>query len=165
MKWLLLTVTILSFFLLTGTIQSEDTVISQPLTERIMNHPDAVQMTEGWFRIVIKENISDTAYDWRFDSRMIETYNGHINIGHREEQDSGHIPESIWVIEYTFVDKFTDGTLDYFDKERFLSVKAGKDSWSKITISWPDRFHYPYPNEQEQIELYKKELEYWNNKL
>lgn len=167
MKRLLLV--ILSFLIMTGAVLGaqnvSDEVIAVPLSERIKNHPDAVQMAENWYRIVIKENISNTEFDWRFDLRMIDVMAGNISIGHRFEQNSGNIPNSNWVIDYVFIDDFGDGTLDYFDKDRFITVQQG-DAWLRIRPSWPDKFRYPdLISKDEALKMYKKELEYWENKL
>ena len=163
MKKLLLI--ILSFFVMAWTVSAGDEVRQLTLQEKIMNHPDVVQMGDNWFRIVIKENLSGTEYDWRFNTRVIETHREGLNIVRREEQNSGNHPDSNWVIEYTFVDKHADGTLDYFDKDRFISVKEG-EGWFRISTFWPDNFIYPdLLSEEEALEMYKKELEWWDNKL
>ena len=142
-----------------------DKVIQPPLIDRVMSHPDAVQMGENWYRVVIKENLSNTEFDWRFDMRMIDIKAGHITIGHRLEQNSGSVPDSNWVIEYTFIDLFEDGTLDYFDKSRFISINDD-GLWTKTSPFWADKFRYPdLLTEEEALELYKKELEWWDNKL
>jgi len=156
---------VLVFFMMVGVSLAADKVIQQPLQERVMSHPDAIQMGENWYRVVIKDNISDTEFDWRFDMRMIDVMAGHITIGHRFEQNSGNMPTSNWVIEYTFIDKLGDGSLNYFSKDRFISVKQG-EGWYRITPSWPDKFRYPdTPSEEEALELYREELEWWDNKL
>lgn len=157
---------ILSFLVMIWPASAEDTIIKVPLSERIKSYPDVVQMGENWFRIVIKENLSNTEFDWRFDLRMIDVRaNGTISIGHRLEQDSGNMPNSKWVIKYDFIDKFGDGTLDYFDKERFISIQQG-EAWFRSSPTWPDKFKYPdLLSKDEALELYKKELEYWENKL
>jgi hypothetical protein len=134
------------------------------LGEIIKNHPDAVQMGPNWWRITIKENISDTAFDWRFDRRRIEVQRGTIGIGHRLEQNSGSMPNSNWVVEYLFIDNFGDGNLNWFDVQRYITIEQD-ESWFKVFPRWPDEFRYPYPTEKEQSELYKEELEYWENKL
>jgi len=169
MKKLLLI--ILSFFIMAGTALADgetqdvlDEVIAIPLSERIKNHPDAVKMGPNWWRITVKENISDTAFDWRFDRRKIEVQRGTIGIGHRLEQNSGSTPNSNWVVEYSFVDNFDDGVLNYFNMQRYITIEQG-DIWLRTIVRWPDEFRYPYPTEKEQNELYKKELEYWENKL
>lgn len=160
MKKLLLI--ILSIFIMVWTASAGEFI----LQERVINHPDATQIGEGWYRVVIKENLSETEYDWRFDMRVIETDGYSINIVHREEQNSGQHPDSNWVIEYAFVDKFSDGTLDYYDKERFMSVQGKSGGWFRISVTWPDLFRYPdLLTEEEALELYKKELEWWDNKL
>ena len=159
MKKLLLI--ILSFLMMMWTASA----LGFTLQERVMNHPDAVHMGENWYRIVIKENLSNTEFDWRFDVRVIEVYGNGLNIVHRKEQNSGSHPESNWVIEYLFVDTFMDGTLDYFDKDRFVSVKSG-EGWFRVGPAWPDEFIYPdLLSEEETLEMYKKELEWWDNKL
>jgi len=148
-----------------GNLITHDEVRQLTLQERVINHPGAVQMGDNWFRIVIKQNLSNTNYDWRFDVRVIEVYKNGLTIVHRKEQNSGSHPDSNWVIEYTFVDKLPDGKLDYFDKDRFISVKEG-EGWFRISTSWPDEFRYPdLLSEEEAQELYKKELEWWDNKL
>jgi len=141
-----------------------DTVMTVPLTERVKNHPDAVKMGPDWYRITIKENLSDTEYDWRFDRRMIETSEGHVYIGHRMEQNSGSTPDSNWVIEYSFRDMFGDGTLDDFSQDRFISIKHN-NMWLRISPYWPDGFRYPSLTEKEIENMYKEEMEYWENKL
>lgn len=162
MKRLLLIV--LSFFIMVWAAGATDEVIQQPLADKIMSHPDAVEMEPEWFRIVIKDNISKTAFDWRFDVRMIDIKYGNIVfIGHRFEQNSGNIPDSNWVIEYSFL--VNNGTLEYFDKSRFVSIKDG-EGWFRVGPSWPDEFRYPdLLSEDEAEELFKKELEWWENRL
>lgn len=138
------------------------------LKKMIMNHPDAQTTMYGAKRVVVEENISGTEFKWRYDLRMIETEGDNIAIGHREIQDSGMVPASEWVIEYLFFDKWADGTLDSFDKDRFISVSCGEDSWRIIRINWPDNFNYPDDiriSEEKQKELYEDELKYWKNKL
>lgn len=164
-KLLLIVVSLIVLSMAVWTASASDEARQLTLQERIMSHPDAVQMGDGWFRIVIKENLSNTEYDWRFDVRVIEVYRIGLNIIHREEQNSGNHPDSNWVIEYTFIDKLIDGTLEYFDKDRFVSVKNG-EGWFRIPPTWPDKFIYPdLFSEEEALELYKKELEWWDNKL
>ena len=169
MKRLLLV--ILSFFILMGAASADratqdilDEVIQQPLVDKIMSHPDVVEMEPEWFRIVIKDNISETAFDWRFDVRMIDIkYDNIVFIGHRLEQNSGNIPDSNWVIEYSFL--VNHGTLEYFDKSRFVSIKDG-EGWFRVGPSWPDEHRYgDLLSDEEALELYKKELEWWENKL
>jgi len=165
MKRLLFLFAVLMIFVMADNrCMAADGIIAVPLSERIKNHPDAVEIQEGWWRITVKENISDTKFDWRFDRRKIEVAAGHIAFGHRLEQNSGSTPNANWVVEYTFVDRFGDGTLDYFDKVRFITIEQG-DVWLRTTVRWPDNFRYPYPTKEEQSELYKEELEYWENKL
>ncbi len=137
----------------------------QSLTERIINHPDVVQMGEYWYMIEIKENLSNTTFDWRFDVRRIWVYDGSIYITHRMEQISVNVPRSSWVIIYDFVDKNRDGTMDDFDQDRFISIKAEEEIWLRVTPMWPDEFKYPKLKQSEILELYKKEMEYWESKL
>lgn len=134
--------------------------------DKIKDYPGSVEIIPGWFRVVIKENISETAYDWRFDLRKIETADGHIVIGHRMEQISGTHPTSSWVIEYTYVDYDADGVLDNWLVDRFISIKDG-EGWFKTTPYWPDKFNYPIDNidYDEANKLFQKELKYWKNKL
>ena len=134
------------------------------LIDKVKNHPDTVQMGDDWYQVVIKENISKTEYDWRFDLRRIDVYNGHISIGHRFEQNSGNIPNSNWVVTYSFKDNLGDGTLDNFNQDRFISIEQN-GSWLRISPFWPDEFRYPLLTKKEAIEQYKKELEYWNKIL
>jgi hypothetical protein len=138
-----------------------------PITpDKIINDPAVENMGNNWYRIVIKENLSNTKYDWRFDLRKIETQNGHVVISHRMEQNSGCHPSSNWVIEYIFIDYNSDGILDRFMIDRFISVSDG-DGWYKIHPRWPDNFNYPQDllSDEKQKELFEKELEYWNYKL
>lgn len=159
MKKLLLI--ILSLFVMVWTANAGEFT----LQERVMNHPDAIQMGENWYRVVIKENLSNTEFDWRFDLRMIDIMAANITIGHRFEQNSGNIPESNWVIEYVFIDKLADGSLDYYEKDRFISIRDGV-VWLRQYPTWPDLFRYPdLLTEKEALELYKKELEWWDNNL
>jgi hypothetical protein len=167
MKRLIAAVMLLLFVLISyAWIHTSEAIIEPSLVEKIINHPDAIEMAPGWFRIYVKENLSNTEYDWRFDMRMIETYGGHIVIGHRKEQNSGNMPESNWVIEYTFIDFNGDGTLDRYLIERFISIKDN-DAWFKQNPKWPDGFNYPQDNvdEEEANKLFQKELEYWKSKL
>jgi len=160
MKKLLLI--ILSFFMMVWTASAGEFT----LQERVMNHPDAIEMIEGWYRVVIKENLSDTEFDWRFDVRSIDVQDGHVYFGHRLEQNSSNIPNSNWVIEYSFSDLFEDGILDTYDKSRFISVDMGDGAWYRISPTWPDEFRYPdLLSEDEAEELFKEELEWWNNNL
>ena len=49
--------------------------------------------------------------------------------------------------------------------QKFVSVKVG-DGWFRISTYWPDNFIYPdLLSEEEALEMYKKELEWWYNKL
>lgn len=136
-----------------------------PIIDKIINSQSAVDMG-GWYRIVIKENLSKTEFDWRFDVRVIETNGADVVIVRREEQNSGQHPDSNWVIEYLFIDRLGDNDLDHYDKERFISVKDDAGAWYKISVTWPDNFRYPdLLTGEEAIELYKKELKWWDNNL
>ena len=181
MKKLLLI--ILSFFILItvasasldhdGNLVMQDEVIQVPLAHRVRSHPDAINMGEGWYRVEIKENLSGTAFDWRFDVRRIDSHRGAVYITHRMEQISVNAPRSSWVIIHRFVDKGGNGTLNNFEQGRFISIKdrstkdspAEEDLWLIVMPMWPDKFRYPKLEQSEILELYKKEMEYWENKL
>ena len=164
MRKLLLAV--LAFFMMTSVCLSAGQTRIEKLVETVINHPDAVQMGENWWRIVDKENLSGTEYDWRFDMRRIDVGRGSgLSVGHRLEQNSGNTPDSNWVIEYKFVDKFADGTLEYYVKDRFISINQF-GVWLRISPSWPDGFKYDDAlTEEEAFDLYIEELEWWENKL
>ena len=135
------------------------------LINTVINHPDAVQMGPDWWRIADKKNISDTDYDWRFDLRRIDVGKNDISVGHRMEQNSGNTPNSNWVVEFSAVDRYADGTLDYYIKHRFISIEHGR-IWTRISPTWPDGFKYPDElTEEEALNLYVKELDWWENKL
>jgi hypothetical protein len=69
------------------------------------------------------------------------------------------------VIEHIYIDTFGDNVLDQYDKERFISINDD-GGWYRVSVTWPDLFRYPdILTEEEAIELYKKELEWWDNKL
>jgi len=136
-----------------------------PIIDKIINNQNTIEMGAGWYRVVIKENLSETEFDWRFDVRVIETNGRDLVIVHREEQNSGQHPDSNWVIEHIYVDGFGDNVLDQYSKDRFISIKAG-GGWYRVSVTWPDNFRYPdLLAEEEGAELYKKELEWWDNKL
>ena len=162
--WVVILLPFLSFPVMGMRAQAK-----QDLVDSIMNHPDVQRTGSGGYRVVVEENISGTKYKWRYDLRMIETDGEHLAIAHREIQDSGNVPDSEWTIEYIFVDRWMDGTLDHFDKDRFLSVSCnGGNSWSIVRPFWSDNFNYPEDktiSEEKQKELYEDELKYWKNKL
>lgn len=164
MKKLLLI--LLSFFLMTWAAVADDEVTQHPIIDKVLNSQSAVEIGGGWVRIIIKENLSKTEFDWRFDIRVIETNGRDLLIIHREEQNSGQHPDSNWVIEHSYMDVLTDSILDQYDKERFISVQGSGGGWFRVSVTWPDNFRYPdLLTEEEAAELYKKELEWWNNKL
>lgn len=163
MKKLLLTV--LAFFMMTAVCLAVNQTRIEKLIETVKNHPDAVQMGPDWWRIVDKENISGTEYDWRFDMRRIDVGSSGISIGHRLEQNSGNSPDSNWVIEYKFMDKFADGSLEYYVKQRFISIND-RGTWLRQVPSWPDGFKYDdLLTGDEAFDLYLEELNWWENKL
>jgi len=163
MKKLLLIV--LAFFMMVG-VALTDQETQHTIIDKIINNQNAIEIGGGWYRVVIKENLSETEFDWQFDVRVIETNGIDIIIVHREEQNSGQIPDSNWVISHSYIDRFNDGVLEYHDKERFISVQGPGGGWYRISVTWPDFFRYPdLLTEEEALELYKKELEWWHNKL
>ena len=149
-----------------ATAIAADEVIQLTIQDKIISSESAIEIGGGWYRVVIKENLSETEFDWRFDIRVIETNGLDIVIVHRQEQNSGQHPDSNWVIEHSYIDRLGDNILDYFDKERFISVQGNGGGWYRISVTWPDNFRYSdLLTEEEALELYKKELEWWNNKL
>jgi hypothetical protein len=144
----------------------QDEVTQHPIIDKIINSRFAVAIGGGWYRAVRKENLSGTEFDWRFDIRVIETNGRDLIIVHRQEQNSGQHPDSNWVIEYSYMGNLADNTLNQYDKERFISVQGSDGGWFRVSVTWPDNFRYPdLLTEEEAAELYKKELEWWNNKL
>ena len=145
---------------------ANDEVIQLTMQDRIINSQDAIDIGAGCTRIVIKDNLSNTEFDWRFDIRVIETNGRDIVIVHREEQNAGQHPDSNWVIEYIYIDALGDYTLDRYSKDRFISIKDDGGAWYRVSVTWPDNFRYPdLLTEEAAAELYKEELEWWNNKL
>jgi len=164
---------VLALFMMVGVAMSGqetqdilDEVIQLSIQDKIINNQAAVAIGGRQYRVVIKENLSKTEFDWRFDVRVIETNGRDLVIVHRKEQNSGQHPDSNWVIEHIYIDTFGDNVLDQYDKERFISVKDDAGAWYKVSVTWPDNFRYPdLLTEEAAAELYKKELEWWNNKL
>ena len=138
----------------------------QSLNEKIIDHPDAELIGDDWYRIVIKDNLSNTKFDWRFNLRKIESYRDGIVIGLRKEQNSGSTPNSNFVIAYTFLDVNSDGKLDDWHAERFISIEQEEGIWLRTTPSWPDRFMYKDRLSREEADIiFQKELTFWKYKL
>jgi len=169
--FLIFLTTILYFFVAAGTVFATDV---KSLREKVKNHPatEFIQSASRGpiWKLQIKENISDTAYDWRYNLRTIVVYAAHIKITNRQCQNSGNSPSSDWCIITSFTDEFTDGTLDEFYKQRFLSVDCSNGSGMRCILipCWPDNFNYPADfniDEDIQRKLYEDELTFWKNIL
>jgi hypothetical protein len=141
------------------------------LREKVLNHPD-VYKDVGWCRLVIKENISGTEYDWRWDICMIEFWwtenNINMTIAKRQYQSTGNHPTSATFIESMYTDYGLDGNLDRFLRDRHLSVKDTKlGSDFIVSLPWADGFNFP--NDRlpitEQKKEFEKEIDYWMYKL
>ena len=162
----------LSFFMMTAVaLAGQDTNVLElrirTLMHKVRTSPKATLMGADWYRIVEKENLSKHAvFDYRFDMRMIDVQGTSLGIGHREEQNSSSTPNSNWVIEYNFIDRLGDGILDYYDKDRFISIELSKGTWYRTIPYWPDRHIYGDALTEEQaLKLFKQELTYWENIL
>jgi len=164
MRKLLLAV--LAFFMMTSVCLATDQSRIEKLIDKVINHPAAVRMGPDWWRLVDKENISNTVYDWRFDLRRIDVSSHDISISIRMEQNSGNLPNSNWVVEFSAIDKLGDGILDYYIQHRFITIEQN-GLWLRISPDWPDDFKYDNDRltEEEAHSLYIKELDWWENKL
>ena len=167
-----LLLTILSFFIMMGTAYAID---FESLKEKIMAHPDVLIGIHGTtgvklYTLRMKEDISGHEFDWRWDIHTIHVSEMGVSVAVHRYQDSGNVPDSAWVVVDKINDLYADGVMDFFYRDRYLSVICSDSStgYCQLRPFWPDgRLKYPEDdvNKEKQKEIYEHELMYWQNTL
>jgi hypothetical protein len=140
------------------------------MIDRVIAHPDTVHQ-EGRATLLVKEKIKPegpSEYDWLWYMHEINVIiDGEIKYAIfevRKYQSTGNSPDSAIRVSYTVVDFNLDGIPDreYTDIHMIMLEEPHEGSLIGVADCPDDVCKYEFKNIQE---VYKDELEFWQNKL